>query len=33
MICLECGNALDCCICEVQTPIPPRSGEHQHPFQ
>ena len=33
MICMECGNSLDCCICEVQTPTPPRSGEHQHPSQ
>jgi len=33
MICMECGNSLDCCICEVQTPIPPSSESLQHPSQ
>jgi len=33
MICMECGNALDCCICEVSDPTPTPSESLQHPFQ
>jgi len=33
MICLECGNALDCCICEDAVPTPPPFESLQHPFQ
>jgi len=33
MICLECGNALDCCICEDAVHTPPPSESLQDPFQ
>jgi len=33
MICLECGNALDCCICEDAVPTPTPIESLQHPFQ
>jgi len=33
MICLECGNALDCCICEVSDPTPTPFESLQHPSQ
>ena len=33
MICLECGNALDCCICEDAVPTPTPEEDHQHPSQ
>jgi len=36
MICLECGNPLDGCICENikdDTPIPPSPEGQQHPSQ
>jgi hypothetical protein len=33
MICMECGNSLDCCICEDAVPTPPPIESLQHPFQ
>jgi len=32
MICLECGNALDCCICEDAVPTPPPIREPSAPL-
>ena len=33
MICMECGNPLEGCICEDAVPTPPPSESLQHPFQ
>jgi len=32
MICMECGNALDCCICEDAVPTPPPIREPSAPL-
>ena len=33
MICMICGNSVDCCICEDAVPTPTPDGDHQHPSQ
>jgi len=33
MICLECGNPLEGCICKDATPTPPPAESLQHPSQ
>ena len=33
MICMECGNSLDCCICEDAVHTPPPFESLQHPSQ